>query len=125
MKKEPKYCKWCGKPIPEEMRIDAIYCSRKCGWTCRNEKNRERKLIIKNTDDRHEKNIMIIKDLMIRGINEIPTKSLEDIGFDFDCYDRFGEIDQEKRTTEFIISTVSFTIIDENVKFKNLNDGRT
>lgn len=125
MKKESRYCKWDGEPIPEEKRIDAVYCSPECGWKYRNEKNRERKPVIQNTDDRRETNIMIIKDLMTRRINEIPTKSLEDIGFDFDRYDRFGEIDKENGTMEFIISTVSFTIIGKNVKFKNLNNGRT
>ncbi len=125
MKKEPRFCKWDMKPIPDEKRIDAKYCSSRCGWKYRNEKNRERKPVIKNTDVRRESNIMIINDLITRGIYEIPTKSLEDIGFDFDRYDKFGEIDKEKGTMEFIISTVSFTIIGNNVKFKNLNDGRT
>ncbi len=125
MNREPRFCKWDGEPISEHKRIDAIFCSPECGWKYRNERNRERKPVIKNTDDRREKNIMIIKDLMTRGINEIPIKSLEDNGFDFDRYDRFGEIDKEEGTMEFIISTVSFTIIGNNVKFKNLNDGRT
>ena len=125
MKKDPRFCKWDNKPIPEEKRIDAIYCSSKCGWKYRNEKNRERKPVIKITNDRRDENILIIKDLMSRGIYEIPMKSLEDNGFDFDRYDRIGEIDEEKGTMEFIISTVSFTIIGNNIKFKNLNDGCT
>jgi hypothetical protein len=125
MNRAPRFCKWDMKPIPEDVRFDALYCSPKCGWKYRNERNRRKKPVIEKTDDRRETNIRIIKDLMSREIYEIPMKSLEDNGFDFDCYDRFGEVDQEKRTAEFIISTVSFTIIDENVKFKNLNDGRT
>ena len=61
---------------------------------------------------------------MTRGINEIPMKSLEDYGFDFDCYDKYGKIDTENITTEFIISSFSFTIIGNNVKLKILYDGR-
>ena len=124
MKKDPRFCKWDMKPIPEDKRIDAIYCSSQCGWNYRNEKKRERKPVRKITDVRRETNITMIKDLITRGINEIPMKSLEDYGFDFDCYDRYGEIDTENMTTEFIISSFSFTIIDSNVKLKNLNDGR-
>ena len=124
MKREPRFCKWDGEPIPEEKRIDAIYCSRKCGWNYRNEKNRERKPDIINTDDPREINIMIIKDLMTRGINEIMITSLTDFGFDFDCYDKIGDFDIAKGT-EFLISAFSFTIIGDNVKFKNLDDGRT
>ena len=125
MKKEPRFCKWDMKPIPEEKRIGAIYCSPECGWKYRNERNRRKKPVIEKTDVRRETNIRIIKDLMSREIYEIPTKSLEDNGFDFDRYDKFGEIDEEKGTMEFIISTVSFTIIGTNVKLKNLNDGCT
>ncbi len=125
MKKEPRFCKWDMKPIPEEKRTGAIYCSPECGWKYRNERNRRKKPVIEKTDVRRETNIRIIKDLMSREIYEIPTKSLEDNGFDFDRYDRFGEIDEEKGTMEFIISTVSFTIIGNNVKFKNLDDGCT
>ena len=124
MKKDPRFCRWDGEPIPDDKRIDALYCSSQCGWNFRNEKNRERKPVPEKTDARRETNIMIINDLMNRSIYEISMKSLEDTGFDFDCYDRYGEIDKEKETTEFIISSFSFTIIDENVKLKNLNYGR-
>lgn len=125
MKKEPRFCKWDNRPIPEEKRIDAIFCSPKCGWKYRNDRNRKKKPVIEITDGRRETNIIIIMDLMSRGIYEIPMKSLEDIRFDFNCYDRYGEFDKENQTTEYILSSVSFTIIGENVIFKNLNNGRT
>ena len=120
MENETRYCKWDGEPIPEEMRIDAVYCSRRCGWKFRNDKNRKRKPTMNFTDSHRETNIMIINDLINREIYEIPMKSLVDIKFDFNCYDRYGEFDKENETTEYILSSLSFTIKGENVILKNL-----
>jgi predicted nucleic acid-binding Zn ribbon protein len=125
MKREPRFCKWDNKPIPEDKRSDAQYCSPECGWKYRNDQKRRRRVASMKSDPRRETNIKIIKDLMSREIHEIPMKTLDDIGFDFDSYDRFGEFDENNGTTEYIISNVSFTIIGENVKLKYLNDGRT
>ena len=125
MKKEPRYCKWDGKLIPDDKRIDAIFCSPKCGWSYRNEKKRQRKPVPEKIDARRETNIMIIKGLMSREIYEIPMKSLDDFGFDFDCYDKIGEFDIATTGTQFFISTFSFTITGTIVKFKNQDDGRT
>jgi predicted nucleic acid-binding Zn ribbon protein len=38
---EARLCKNCRRVIPETMRIDAVFCSAKCGWTYRNQKKRK------------------------------------------------------------------------------------
>ena len=70
MRKEPRFCKWDEKPIPDDKRIDAIYCSSQCGANCRNEKNREKEAVLKINDARRRINIIIIKLLTFQGISK-------------------------------------------------------
>ena len=63
---ETRSCKKCKKTIPETTRIDAVYCSAKCGWSYRNEKKRQYLAEKKKIHQPFTENIRIINDLFIK-----------------------------------------------------------
>ena len=66
-------CENCNPPIPETKRMDAIFCSSKCGWRYRNFENQKKRAEQKRdlNSDPLEENYGIINDLYLRNCNVI------------------------------------------------------
>ncbi len=98
-------CKNCHQPIPEKTRIDAIFCSSRCGWQYRNKLIREKRVEdIKNQPfDPIEKNYGIIKFLFQNNRTVVSQQTLSEIGFDPDLHSGMRNHDRENQRTEFLI----------------------
>ncbi len=113
-------CKNCRNPIPETKRIDAVFCSPKCGWRYRNLLAREKRIEkIKNLkNDPVEQNFQIIDDLYQRGIVVISQKSMIEIGFNPNAYSNLIDYDEEKGITEFEIKDYMLTLATDKITIK-------
>ena len=116
-----RLCKNCHRPIPETTRIDAIFCSPRCGWRYRNKLNREKRAEdIKNQPmDPTEKNYGIINFLYQNNSNVVSQQTLRDMDFDPDIHSGMRHLDRENHRTEFMIREYVLTLeSDELVTIK-------
>ena len=84
-----KPCLTCGEKLTG--RIDKKYCNA----SCRNDFH-NRRLPVNNAIEKHisanlRKNRMILRDLIKKGINEIPLREIEFYGFNFNGITGFEE----------------------------------
>lgn len=112
MHSKERICKNCQDPIPETVRIDAVFCSARCGWRYRNKVNREKRLEARKsaTPDPIEKNYGIIKFLFQNNRTVVSRKTLHEIGFDPDVHSGMGKINHENQMTEFMIREYILTL---------------
>ncbi len=102
---DPRLCENCPRPIPETTRIDAIYCSPRCGWRYRNKLKREKKAedIKHQSFDPTEKNYGIINFLYQNNSNVVSQQTLREMDFDPDIHSGMRHLDQDNHRTEFMI----------------------
>ncbi len=107
-----RLCKNCQGPITETTRIDAIFCSPKCGWTHRNRIKREEHLKAINTrlQDPTEKNYRIIKFLHENNQTAISRDALIGIGFNPEIHSGMRKFDRDCDTSEFMIKDFVLTL---------------
>jgi len=94
-----RLCKYDGKPIPEEKRSDSIYCSSKCGWKDRNEKNAKENKGKRKELRRLDKNHEIIKKLYRKDKLDVLIESLELLEFDIELFTGVENIDSITKTS--------------------------
>jgi hypothetical protein len=119
-----RYCNYCGELIPETRRRGVLYCKYKCGWTLRNRRNAHEKNEIQNIDPGLYKNHKILKELVRSGHNDISKETAIVLGLDVNCYTGIIKIDQVNKTTEYKLFEFTYTIDDDRIKIKKINDGR-
>ncbi len=112
---DPRLCENCHRPIPETTRIDAIFCSSRCGWRYRNKIKREKRAEdIKNHPmDPIEKNYGIINFLYQNNSNVVSRQTLREIGFDPDVCSGMRNFSRENHRTEIMIRDY-ILILDDN-----------
>ena len=107
-----RLCKNCQDPIPETKRIDAVFCSARCGWTRRNRIKREERLKAINTmlQDPIEKNYGIIQSLYKNNQTAISRGALIGMGFDPEKHNSSRIIQLIPFTMEFLIKDFELTL---------------
>ena len=112
MNSKERICKNCQKPIPETMRIDAVFCSARCGWRYRNKVKSEERLEARKsaTPNPIEKNYGIIKFLFQNNRTDVSRETLREIGFDPDVHSGMRNINHEDQRTEFRIREYILTL---------------
>ena len=119
---DPRLCENCNRAIPDTTRIDAIFCSSRCGWQYRNKLKREKRAEdIKNQPfDPIEKNYEIIKFLFQNNRTVVSQQALWEIGFDPEVHSGMRDFDRENHRTEFLIREYILILdSDESVTIKN------
>ncbi len=119
---ETNCCKNCGKSIPETRNKGSIYCTIKCGWTFRNDRNSRKRKKQKESEPGLYKNYEIVKNLVHMGILDISIETATELGLDFNCHMGVINFDREKETTEFRMFEYSLTISGNRIKIKKLTD---
>lgn len=107
---ETKYCKYCNEPIPQSRKVDAIFCSDRCGWTYRNRNRLKLDKEKKEIDRQLSNNYKIVKSLHDKGITRIFKENLAKLGFNPDYYTEFTDMDPYTKASEvkifdFIVKT--------------------
>ena len=112
-----RFCKNCHRVIPETTRIDAIFCSPRCGWRYRNKLKREKRAEdIKNQSmDPIEKNYGIINFLYQNNSNVVSRQTLREIGFDPDACSGIRDFSWENHRTEIMIRDYILILDDDEL----------
>ncbi len=107
-----RLCKNCHDPIPETKRIDAVFCSARCGWTHRNRINREERIKAKyaRLQNPIDKNYGIIQSLYENNQTAISRDTLIGMGFDPEKHNGSRIIQFKPFTMEFIIKDFVLTL---------------
>ena len=115
-----RFCKNCHRAIPETTRIDAIFCSPRCGWRYRNKLKREKRAEdIKNQPfNLIEKNYGIIKFLYQNNRTVVSRLTLIEIGFDPDIHSGMKNFIPEDHITDIMIREYILSLDDELVTIK-------
>jgi hypothetical protein len=119
---ETRYCDNCGDSIPETRNKGAIYCTVKCGYTFRNNRNAKERKNQEESEPGLYKNYKVVKNLVHMRILDISIETATDLGLDFNCHMGVINFDQEKETTEFRLFEYSLTISGNRIKIKKLTD---
>ena len=102
-------CPYCDKEISG--RSDKVFCDDKCRNNYYYKVNSERKAFIRNVNKKLLKNRGILRTLNPSGRVYVVKKTLEELGFDFDC---FTGIYKTKKGKEFRLVYDQAFCLEEN-----------
>ncbi len=112
-----KLCKNCPRLISEKTRIDAIFCSSRCGWQYRNKLKREKRVedIRNQSFDPVETNYGIIKFLYQNNRTVVTRQTLLEIGFDPELCSGMRDFSTEDNRTEIMIRDYILILDDDEL----------
>jgi len=121
---EPRYCLNCEKQIPVSRNKGAIYCNNECGYEHRNNKNALEKKRLKELEPGLHKSYNVVKSIARMKVFDVSIQTAIELGMDFDSNQGLINVDNLKNTTEYRLFEFTYTIYDDRIRIKKINDER-